>query len=98
MYLGVLPGLKQEVSDMDDETTLNVGALAASHLASTSVVIDTSVAAWSMNQARVRIRAGGQEYSGRLAGFDGNRLLLLDDLDVPTIIHLSSGVVITGPK
>jgi hypothetical protein len=81
-----------------DIPDINLGALAASNMASTEVIINTSITSWCSGEEKARVRINGQEYTGRMLGFDGERLLLVDDLNVPTIIYLKSGIAITGPK
>lgn len=85
---------------MDDDGMegANVGAVAAAQLAQTKVIVDTAIASWASTESKVRIRAGAVEYVGRLMGFDGSRLFLVDYMDNPTVIYLNSGVAITGRK
>jgi hypothetical protein len=80
------------------ENFSNIGATAASMMAHTKVIIDSSLSGWSSITEKIRVRVQGTEYAGKVCGFDGERLLLLDDLDVPTIIYLKSGIAIIGPK
>ena len=48
--------------------------------------------------SKVRITLNGQTYQGVCAAFDGERIIIVDDLQVGTIIWLKSGVVLTKSK
>jgi len=61
------------------------------------LILNNIVTQWISEEAKIRVRVNGMEYSGTISGFDGARMLLLDDLETPTIIHLNSGVAVVGP-
>ena len=84
--------------DKKEDTDTGAIATAAAMMAHTKVIMDTSMSAWSAHEQKVRVRVNGVEHSGTMTGFDGERLLLVDDLRVPTLIYLNSGVAIIGPQ
>ena len=83
---------------MCEEMPPNFGAISAGQMAAAAIAIDTSLSCWAGDREQIRIRVQGTEHTGKFSGFDGERMLLVDDLGVPILIYLKSGVVIIGPK
>jgi hypothetical protein len=76
----------------------NYGATAASLMAYAKVTIDTSLSAWAVNESKISVRVKGDTYKGKCVGYDGDRIIIEDDVKNSIVVYLSSGVAVLGPR
>jgi len=75
-------------TNKDELIALVAGSLAVSKLTIDQVIVGKT-------GKKVRVRVGDKEYMGKVSGFDGERLVLIHDLGLGTVIWLKSGVAMS---